>query len=415
MKVLHVNEHLSSRGGVETYLLSLLPMLEERDVSVAVAFASGDESLVERAYAAPALSQAGRGAEASGFRQLNEILGAEKPDVVHLHNIFNVGAIEACLQAAPVVVTGHDYRYLCPASTFYFRGPEQICERDCAGIGCFTTTVFKRCLSPRPKYALAYYRRAKWFAGNAHRFAGLIAPSQYAASRFLRAGFPEERARVLPYYCSLPPRGQPREMPSLPTVLYMGRLSANKGYKQFIHALGLLPGKVRGVLIGNFTPEKHSEVDALAKAAGCDSRLERRGWADRSEIEEVLSAATAFVFPSLWAETLGIVGLESLAMGVPVAASEVGGAREWLQDGVTGFFAPPGDAAGLARAMSRLIDDPQLNRRLGVAGIDLIRRRFLPETHVESLLEVYSQAARSPEEPRGAGRAASANYAAANV
>jgi glycosyltransferase involved in cell wall biosynthesis len=392
-------------------------MLAERDVSVAVAFASGDESLADRAYAAPALSQSSRRAEASGFRQLAQILEIEKPDVVHLHNIFNVGAIEACLQAAPVVVTGHDYRYLCPASTFYFRATEQICERDCAGLGCFTTTLRKRCLSPRPKYALAYYRRARWFARNASRFAGLIAPCEYAAGRFRRAGFPEDRAIVLPYYCSLAPRDEPRPLPSAPTVLYMGRLSANKGYRQFVQALGTLPKDVRGVLIGNFTPDKQQEVDQLAKASGCHERLECRGWAERHEIESVFSQTTAFVFPSLWAETLGIVGLEALAMGVPVASSDVGGAREWLLDGVTGFFAPPGDAAGLARAMGRLVEDPQLNRRLGLAGIELIRKRFLPERHVETLLDFYQRAASSPFASGAAasGGAASADFAAAHA
>src|SRR5690606_10448899 len=91
----------------------------------------------------------------------------------------------------------------------------------------------------------------------------------------------------------------------------------------------------------------------------------------------------------IWAETLGIVGLEALASGVPVVASDIGGVREWLVPGVTGLLAPPKDSAALAQGMRRILESPALNRRMGEAGLQLIRERFDPERHVAELQQVY--------------------------
>ena len=63
-----------------------------------------------------------------------------RPDVVHLHNVQNVGAVSACLDSVPTIFTAHDYRYLCPASTFYFRRKREICHRTC-GPGCFASAI----------------------------------------------------------------------------------------------------------------------------------------------------------------------------------------------------------------------------------------------------------------------------------
>ena len=96
-------------------------------------------------------------------------------------------------------------------------------------------------------------------------------------------------------------------------------------------------------------------------------------------------------FPSLWPETLGIVGLEALACGVPVVASDVGGVREWLGDAQTGLLVPAGNPAALAEAVQRLLNSCQLRQSFGRNGIDLIRRQFSPGRHLDILLEIYKR------------------------
>lgn len=392
MRILHVNDHLAAVGGIETYLLSLMPRLEAAGHEQLIAYGKGDASLARRPIELPELSQAGRNWEGAGRRKLARIIAETQPDVVHLHNIYNVGAIEACLSLVPTVVTGHDFRYICPASSMFYKRTEEICPRKC-GPACFAVTLRQKCLTLRPRYAVSYYRRVRWMSRNWGRFAELITPSHAAMERFYQAGFPRERSTVLPYFCPLAPLESPRPLPPRPTVLFLGRLSAIKGYRYFVEAVGQLPADVQGVMIGNFSAENRAAVESLAASNGCADRLELRPWADRESIQATMSGASVVCFPSICPETLGIVGLEALACGVPVVASDVGGVREWLVPEVTGLLAPAKDSATLAQGMRIILESPELNCRMGAAGLALIRQKFDPDGHVAELLRVYRRAA----------------------
>src|SRR5690606_6979050 len=100
--------------------------------------------------------------------------------------------------------------------------------------------------------------------------------------------------------------------------------------------------------------------EARAMSLGCADRIELREWVDRASVRAIYSGATVLAFPSLWPETLGIVGLEALACGVPVVASDIGGVREWLRPGETGIPVPPGDAGALAAGLHDLLFDESM-------------------------------------------------------
>lgn len=391
VRVLHVNEHLNPKGGVETYLLSLGPHLVAAGIEPGYAYASGDPALASPAFHVAELAKADRRSLARGRDAMNEVLADFQPDIVHLHLIHNIGAIEACLSAAPVVVTAHDHRYVCPASNFYFKRNESRCQRTCSP-ACFAVTVRRKCMSLRPGYSTAYYRRVRWMMRNAERFAGVIAPSANAAGRMIAAGFPESRTHVLPYFCRVEPLPEPRPVPESPSILYLGRISENKGWRYFVRALGRLPAHVRGTLVGNVSGDRRRIVEDEATSAGCRDRLDIREWATEEEIVQLLRGTSVLVFPSLWDETLGIVGLEALSQGVPVVASDVGGVREWLHDGETGWLVPPGDAAMLAERIGSLVESPELNRGMGSNGIALIGEKFGDVRHTSRLMGIYEQA-----------------------
>ncbi len=392
MRVVHINEHLARKGGVETYLLALLPLLEARGVESAWMFGRGDASLWPDAHPVEGMGAVSFGAEARVRARVAEGLEVLRPDVIHVHNVQNVGVLEAAFAHGPTVMTAHDYRGACPANTFFFRRTRTLCSRHGAGLGCLPLTLAKHCVTPNPRYGGYYYHRARWMMDHADRFETVIAPSGGAAERYRRAGYPAGRLKVLPYFCPVEPLGRPRPLPSNPTLTYMGRVAANKGTETFVEALGRLPADVRGLMVGNFGGEVGEAVRARAARAGCADRLTLRPWASREEVQAILDETSVFVFPSLWPETLGIVGLEALARGVPVVASDVGGVREWLRDGETGRLVPPGDARALADAAGALLASPETVRRYGQNGINLIRARFLPEQHADRLVALYREA-----------------------
>lgn len=391
LKILHVNEHLAWCGGVETYLLSLVPELERRGHEAVLVFSKGDAGLAKSSHYVPQLSQAGRQADQNGYRALRRILQEEKPDVAHVHQTYNTGVIRACFESVPTLVTAHDFRYLCPASSLYFRRTQEVCPKT-AGLGCFATTLAKRCLTPRPRQALSFYQRVRWFSRHSHRLSRLIAVSGYVRDRFVQSGMPSERVTVLPYFCPTEPLAAPRPLPPRPTILFIGRVRPIKGYRYFVQALGLLPEAVRGILIGDVSPEQEPELRRLAADSGCADRLEIRPWVDREGIADVYHEASVFVFPSVCPETLGIVGLESLACGVPVVASDVGGVREWLHEGKTGLLVPPKEPRALAAAVGKILASESLASEMGLNGISLVRQKFARELHVETLLGYYRAA-----------------------
>jgi glycosyltransferase involved in cell wall biosynthesis len=96
------------------------------------------------------------------------------------------------------------------------------------------------------------------------------------------------------------------------------------------------------------------------------------GWLSQEELPAHLRACDLLAMPTVAQEALGRTAVEAMAAGRPVVASRIGGLPVTVADGATGLLCEPGDAADLADKIGRLLDDPELRRRLGAAG----RRRF---------------------------------------
>jgi len=316
------------------------------------------------------------------------VLKRVQPDLVHIHNVQNVGVVKAALAYGPTVLTTHDHRWACPANTFYYRRTREVCDRTC-GLGCFTTTLTKHCLTPRPHYALYFYYRVKWGLRNAHRFDHLIAPSLATKERHVRGGMPSERITPLPYFCSLAPLDKPRPLPDAPVITYIGRIADNKGHEFFVKALGQLPETVHGRVVGAASEDAKAKLQALAEQHQCADRLTLQGWATREEIPDILDQTSVLVFPSLCVETLGIVGIEALSRGVPSVASDVGGVREWCINGETGYVVPPKNATAIAEKIQYFLESRGRLLTFGTRGISLIREKFMPDHHVNKLLGIY--------------------------
>lgn len=391
MRILHVNDHLALKGGVETYLLSAIPHLEAGGFEQAVVYGQGQPELVKNPFKIPEVSMPGWGNRETLHRKLKAAIEQFQPDVVHLHNIHNPDAVEYLLDHRPVVMTAHDFRYLCPSSNFYHRRTATVCNRTC-GPGCFAVTLTKQCMTLRPRYSWKYYRRVVRIRNRFADFRHLIAPGQDAADRFMRDGFPKQNVTVLPYFCRIKPLEQPRPVPKQPLVLYLGRLSGNKGWKYFVQALSLQPENVKGLIIGNFDSEVEASLRDLAKQYKCEHRLAWRDWATQEEISEQLLQTSVLVFPSLWPETLGIVGLEAMAHGVPIVASDIGGVPEWLRDGQNGYRVPPKDAVAIADRIQKIISNPVVDATMGKDGLAYLKERFLPELHLSVLKSIYQAA-----------------------
>ena len=150
-----------------------------------------------------------------------------------------------------------------------------------------------------------------------------------------------------------------------PLVLgYVSRIDSGKGWDVFVEAVYLLRRSgldVRGVMAG-----RGDEGDTLARTIakhGLTDVIDVLGAVPREELPPVYGSLDLMAFPTLCDESLGLVGIEAMAAGVPVVASAIGGPTGYVRDGVNGYLFPPGDAVALAACVDRFVRLHETDRR----------------------------------------------------
>lgn len=191
--------------------------------------------------------------------------------------------------------------------------------------------------------------------------------------------------------------------PTRPIVAFVGRITRQKGVPHLLAAAHKFDPGVQLVLCAGApdTPEIGEEVAAAVAdlAAERDGVFWVRDFLPVHEIREILSAATAFICPSVY-EPLGIVNLEAMACGTAVVASDVGGIPEVVTDGVTGTLVnydaddPQAFEAGLAGAVNALVADPARADRYGAAGRQRCIDEFSWARIAEQTVAVYRSVSR---------------------
>ncbi|HXR11153.1 MAG TPA: glycosyltransferase family 4 protein [Gaiellaceae bacterium] len=215
-------------------------------------------------------------------------------------------------------------------------------------------------------------RRLPWLVRPVLRRAqAVVAASEFLAGRARGLGAAE--VRVVPAGVDIPAAvGEPDEPPH---VLYVGRLSPEKGVLELVEACRGLPLVVVG------------DGPLRAQVPGAV------GFVPPSELGPWYERAAVVACPSR-REGYGVVAREAMAWGRPVVAAAVGGLADAVDDGVTGVLVPPGDVSALRAALERLLGDAELRVRLGAAAREKAEREYAWERAVAALLAVYETPSR---------------------
>jgi len=174
-----------------------------------------------------------------------------------------------------------------------------------------------------------------------------------------------------------------------PLVVVFSRLNRMKGIQYFLDAANILAGRfpdVRFLVVGD--GENRKELEEYACRLGLGQRAVFTGF--RSDVPELLSETAVSVLPSL-SEGLSNSLLESMASGVPVVATRVGGNPEVVEHEVTGLLVPLRDSAALAAAVGRVLDDKDLAASFAQAGIRRVAELFSMERSVRETEHLYQR------------------------
>ena len=294
------------------------------------------------------------------LRGLDALIGETRPDVVHLHNVVNPWAIEAIVDGAsrgrPALATVQDHRAFCPGRGKLTRdgGP---CRQpmDPGRCGpCFSDPDYGTRILALTRRRLAALARLP-----------LVVLSTYMADELAAVGVPREQLHVVPPFVH--GLGEAGGDAGAPCVLFVGRLVEAKGIWDAAEAWRRTGTDLPLVFAG--TGSARAELEAGGHTV--------TGWLDRPALARAYRGARAVVIPSRWQEPFGIVGLEALSLGTPVAAWRSGGVAEWHPG--RPVLAPWGDVDALSGALADAIagDPASLPARFDVdPAMDRLRSLY---------------------------------------
>ncbi len=365
MRVLHLADRLTDRGGAYTWMLGVLEALaEDHDVRLVVGENDG-------AVAPPCTVDVRPGLEAREAEpvDLDDLVLDFAPDVVHVHNVMNPVVLEWAASRRDALLTVQDHRFFCPTRGKWTLAGE-VCRRPmmrevCAS--CFEDQAYFRGVHALTERRLLAARRLP-----------LTVLSRYMREELVAAGAPPRRVHVVPPFVH---RLDPGAAPSgPPCVLFVGRLVEAKGVRDAVAAWRRSGVDLPLVVAG--TGPLRAELTAQA-GRGEGPELEVPGWVERDRLPGLYRRARALLLPSRWQEPFGIVGIEALSFGVPVVAWESGGVGEWHPGpGLVRW----GDVEALARALADAV-----HRRVALPP------RFDREEAMGRLVALYGRV------PQGAG------------
>ena len=280
-----------------------------------------------------------------------------------MHNVVNPAVLEWAA-GADAVVRVQDHRFFCPG-----RGKWTADGRVCGDpmgrevcAGCFDDPgYFERTLELTVQ-RLEPLRRLR-----------LTVLSSYMKRELTQVGVSADQVTVVPPVAYGLDRDARADGP--PCVLFAGRVVEAKGIRDAISAWRRSGSELPFVVAGTGPLRREIEAEGV----------EVPGWLDRRRLSAAYRRAAVLVMPSRWQEPFGIVGLEALTLGTPVAAWDSGGVREWHPGGE--LLVPWGDVDGLARALHSRPEH----------GVDS-PRGFEPEVLVRRLEAVYGGRAPNPRQ-----------------
>ncbi len=402
MRILHVNKFLYRRGGAEAYLFDLAalqaraghevaffgmahpenpPLQYDADFPPHVQLEPPPGGIVPRARAA------GRMMYSPASREgLRRVIRAFGPDIVHLHNIYHQlspSVLRAVTEARlPAVMTLHDYKLACPSYLLLDHG--QVCDA-CVG-GSPLSPVRRRCKDGSlTASALLAVESAVQRATRAYAPVGaFICPSSFCADVMTRAGVFPDRLHVVGNFVDAA-AVQPKHRPG-GDLVYVGRLSHEKGLDTLVDAVGLLPGVVLHVL-GTGPLLESLRRQAAEVAPG---RVRFHGHLQKPAVLDHVRRSSVAVLPSRCHENQPMAVLEAFACGVPVVATALGGLPELVGRGERGFVVPS-EPDALAAALRRLLMDPDGAFEAGRRARVYVESEHAPDAHLRRLAKIYSE------------------------
>ena len=380
------------KGGAEVYinqLQNLLPVYGHKSYWLGIEERAGAFSIAE--------FNKGRLVNIRGlknvFHFIMEYINKNEIDIINIHNIFNPSIIKFCLSVLPVVKSVHSPVMVCPGKDKFWRYSEKPCNIK-YGLHCFKHIYTEGCANRSPKRVIKAWNYVNFETGEAAgRYQRIVVMSDYIRKGMLECGIPESQIVCNPYFT--PEINDPDIAvfsSEIKRILFIGRLISSKGPHIMLKSLARLLNKRNDLILDVIGDGKMKEsLKSMANNLGLNHKVVFHGWMDKAGVDLALRKSYLILFPSIYPEAFGIVGIESMMHGKPIVGFDVGGVGTWLKDGVNGYLIPVGDGDKMSERTEMLLSDPSIYEKMCINARRMALERYIPEVHINKLIGIYAK------------------------
>lgn len=324
------------------------------------------------------------------YKELQNLIIKEKPDIVHFHNLFYLispSAYYVCKKfGIRVVQTLHNFRFFC-VNGLLMRN-SRICE-DCVGkipwrgffYGCFRGS---RAFSLPIFLMDTFHRALKTWSKKVDAY---IVLTNFTKAKFIECGLPKEKIFVKPNFILNPPEAN---YSNKGYVLFMGRISKEKGLRILLAAVKQLQStsmpNISLKIVGDGKDIEQSKKfihdENIKNVEWCGNR-------GHGEALDILKNAAMVVMPSIWHETFSMVIIEAFACGKLVIASKTKVFMELIEDGKTGLMFDIGDVKGLSKKIEWAYENNSACMEIAKNARKEFEEKYTEKKNYEMLTGIY--------------------------
>lgn len=398
MKILLVNKFHYLNGGSEKYYFELGKLLKKHGNEVAYFSMEDDRNIrtgdkeffvkkIDLNYGSK-LKALDVIYSKDNYKKMEEAIKEFRPDVIHFNNFqrqLSASVVEAGWNAKiPMIFTAHDMEAVCPNKDMLYNG--RICD-DCITKG-YMSCIKKKCIKNSKLKSILGVIEMKYYKLHSiyEKFNYIVSPSEFMKKCLLNGGVKNQNIEVIHNFsnatnCNNEINGD--------YIFYFGRISKEKGIFNLIGAVKKCD-EVK-LLIAGTGPEEE-KIKKYIKENKMESRVVLLGYLNQDEIRERIEKCRFVVIPSIWYENCPYSIIETLEIGKPIIASEIGGIPEIVENEKNGLLYRYDSVDDLADKINELYYNQEKINKMKEASKNKFKMEHTEDVYYQKIMKIYKNA-----------------------
>lgn len=402
MKILLVNKFHYLKGGSERYYFELANLLSEQGHEVAFFSTLSNKNIKTKKIEYIVKSVDTSSNVKSKFidiiyskknrSEIKKAISEFKPDIIHLNNFHRQLSSSIIFEAKkhniPLIYTAHDFVTVCPASAMLRN--DKICEL-CKNDKYFNC-IKKKCIKKSALKSIAAFFEIKFYKlFNVYNMIDvIISPSKFVKNKLLEFGIKTNKIEVVPNFVSDSFSKNLPKIKSEKDFFYYGRLSKEKGIVNLIEAF-IKSNVEEKLYIAGSGPEEDN-IKKMIYSKSLKEKIVLLGFLTQEEIKKYINNVKAVIVPSIWYENCPYTILETLSLGKPVLASNIGGIPELIVQEHNGLLYDYNNINKLKDAIILTSKDKNLRETISVNNINDFNNKYSSDIYYKKIIEIYKSA-----------------------